>query len=563
MKYSQLIGKTSRQKLPGSEVVSHQLLLRAGYITPVAAGIYTFLPLGFRVLERLDHIIKDEFTKRGIQHVIMPFVHPATLWQETGRFSKMRGILAVFDANHGGTYLLAPTHEETVTDVARKFVTSYKDLPLIINQNQWKYRDEVRVAGGLLRTREFLMQDAYSFDRDEEGLSKSFALMSEAYHAIFARMGLPVTVVKADSGAIGGTGSEEFMVESDAGEDRIFVCDACDYKANVEKAQSVFPAFAQTEGPAPMEEVEGKGIIGVKALADYLHIPVGKTTKTLLYQADERVVAVCVRGEYSVSEVKLANHLGCLNLAIASAETVKRVTGADVGYAGPVGLPDSVEVVWDHSTRGRVNFECGGNKTNFHNLNVNFGRDVVEPKEFIDIREVKEEETCSKCQKGRLHQKHGIELAHVFKLGTLYSNAMGAKFTDQNGEKKPIVMGCYGIGMSRALATIVEVFHDEKGITWPEAVAPFQVHLISLPGVEAVGEDVYDKLTRSGVSVLWDERDVSAGIKFSDCDLIGIPTRLVVSRKTGDTIEVKKRSDSEATRVPLAQFLQQYNNRTM
>lgn len=261
--------------------------------------------------------------------------------------------------------------------------------------------------------------------------------------------------------------------------------------------------------------------------------------------------------------MKLANHLGCLNLAIASAETVKRLTGADVGYAGPVGLPDSVEVVWYHSTRGRVNFECGGNKTNFHNLNVNFGRDVVEPKEFIDIREVKEEETCSKCQKGRLHQKHGIELAHVFKLGTLYSNAMGAKFTDQNGEKKPIVMGCYGIGMSRALATIVEVFHDEKGITWPEAVAPFQVHLISLPGGEAVGEDVYDKLTRSGVSVLWDERDVSAGIKFSDCDLIGIPTRLVVSRKTGDTIEVKKRSDSEATRVPLAQFLQQYNNRTM
>lgn len=551
MKYSRLIGKTSRQKLPGSEVVSHQLLLRAGFITPVAAGIYTFLPLGYKVLEKIDWIIKNEFTKRGIQHVLMPFVHPATLWQETGRFSKMQKILAVFDANHGGMYLLAPTHEETVTDVARKFVISYKDLPVILNQNQWKYRDEVRVVGGLLRTREFLMQDAYSFDRDEEGLGKSFALMSEAYRAIFARMGLPVTIVKADSGAIGGTGSEEFMVESAAGEDRIFVCESCDYKANVEKAESVFPPFVQTEAPSPMQEVEGKGIIGVEALAQYLHITVEKTTKTLLYQADDRVVAVCVRGEYSVSEVKLANHLGCLNLGLASAETVKRITGADVGYAGPVGLPDSVEVIWDHSTRGRANFECGGNRTNFHNINVNFGRDVEEPKSFVDIREVKEGETCIKCHKGRLHQKQGIELAHVFKLGTLYSQAMGATFTDQNGKKKPIVMGCYGIGMSRALAAIVEVFHDEKGIIWPEAVAPYQVHLISLPGGEAAAQKVYEELQKNGVDTLWDDREESAGVKFADADLIGIPTRLVVSTKTGDNVEIKKRIESVAKLVPL------------
>lgn len=551
MKYSQLIGKTSRQKLPGSEVISHQLLLRAGFLTPVAAGIYSFLPLGFRVLEKIDFIIKDEFIKRGIQHILMPFVHPATLWQETGRFTKWKKVLAVFDANHGGKYLLAPTHEETVTDIARKFIVSYKDLPAIVNQNQWKYRDEVRVVGGLLRTREFLMQDAYSFDRDEEGMAKSFALVSDAYHAIFDRMGLPVTVVKADSGAIGGTGSEEFMVESEAGEDKIFVCDSCDYKANIEKAESVFPPFAQSEKPLPMQEVEGRGIIGVEALAKFLDIPVAKTTKTLLYQADDRVVAVCVRGEYSISEVKLANYLGCLNLGLASTATVKKVTGAEVGYAGPVGLPDSVQVIWDHSTKGRVNFECGGNKTYFHNINVNFGTDVAIPMEFIDVREVKAGEQCSKCQKGKINEKRGIELGHVFKLGTLYSQAMDATFTDQDGTKKHIVMGCYGIGMSRSIAAIVESFHDEKGIIWPEAVAPYRVHLISLPGGEKQAKHVYETLTKEGIDVLWDDREESAGVKFADADLIGIPTRLVVSAKTGNKVEVKKRIESVTQLVPL------------
>lgn len=555
MKYAQLIGKTSRQKLPGSEVISHQLLLRAGFITPVAAGIYTFLPLGFLVLERIDRIIKEEFTRRGIQHLIMPIVHPATLWEETGRFDKMQKILAVFDAHHGGKYLLAPTHEETVTDVARKFIGSYQDLPVILNQNQWKYRDEVRVAGGLLRTREFLMQDAYSFDRDEEGLGKSFVLMSEAYRVIFARMGLPITVVKADSGAIGGTGSEEFMVESETGEDRIFVCDSCDYKANVDKTESIFPAFVQSEEPAPMQEVEGKEIIGVEALAEHLRIPIEKTTKTLLYQADDRVVAVCVRGEYSVSEVKLANFLGCMNLTLASAETVKRTTGADVGYAGPVGLPDTIKVIWDCSTKGRVNFECGGNKTNFHNTNVNFGKDVAEPKEFVDIREVKEGETCIKCQNGKLREKRGIELAHVFKLGTLYSRAMGAFFTDADGRRKPLIMGCYGIGISRAIAAIVEVFHDDRGIIWPEAVAPFRVHLISLPGGESIAASLYDTLLKEGVDVLWDDREESAGVKFADADLIGIPTRLVVSAKTGDNVEVKKRIESVTKLVSLSDVI--------
>jgi len=545
MKYSKLIGKTQRQKLAGSEAISHKLLLKAGFITPVAAGIYTFLPLGFRVLEKVDHIIKEELEKRGIQNMIMPFVHPASLWKETGRFSKMRQILAVFKARHGGEYLLAPTHEETVTDLARKFILSYKDLPFIVNQNQWKYRDEIRVTGGLLRTREFLMQDAYSFDMDEKGLDYSFKLVSEIYHAIFRRMGFEITVVKADSGAIGGTGSEEFMVPSKDGEDMIIVCDDCDYKANLEKAESIFPGYPQDKEIKPMKAVLGKGIIGVEELAKFLKIPVEATTKTLLYQCDDKVVAVCIRGEYQINETKLANYLKCSNLTLASEEAVKKVTGAKVGYAGPVGLPDNVEVVWDLTTKGRTNFEAGANKTDYHNLNVNFDRDVKKPEKYIDIRQVKDGEVCSKCQKGKLKELKTIELGHVFKLGTIYSQAMGANFVDDNGKSKPIVMGCYGIGMTRILSAAVEEHHDDKGIIWPASIAPFKVHLISLKDGEAKAAEIYRKLMDSKIEVLWDEREESAGVKFADADLIGIPLRLVISRKTGEKIEMKKRGENK------------------
>jgi len=294
-----------------------------------------------------------------------------------------------------------------------------------------------------------------------------------------------------------------------------------------------------------MEEVKGKGIIGVEALAEFLDIPVEKTTKTLLYQADDRVVAVCVRGEYSVSEVKLKNLLNVMNLGLASAETVRKLTGAEVGYAGPIGLPESVEVFWDISVRDRINFECGANKTDYHNKNVNFGDDVKTPETFVDVREVKAGEICPKCGKGTLTETRTIELAHVFKLGTVYSDAMHAAFTDADGTVKPIVMGCYGIGMTRIIAAAVEVSHDDRGIIWPEELAPFCAHLISLPGGEEQAGEVYSRLQDAGISVLWDDREESAGVKFADADLIGIPWRLVVSKKTGDSIEVKKRSEKD------------------
>lgn len=555
MKYSTLLGKTQRDVPANVKAKSHQYLLRGGFIYPVAAGIYDFLPLGFRVLEKVDSIIKEELAKRGVQHLLMPFVHPASLWQETGRFEKWKKVLAVFDAQHGGKYLLAPTHEETVTDLARKFVLSYRDLPVIVNQNQWKYRDEIRVTGGLLRTREFLMQDAYSFDENTEGLDKSFSLMSEAYHAIFKRMGFDVLVVRADSGAIGGTGSEEFMISSDIGEDTIFVCDTCDYKANMEKAESIFPAFEQTEKQLPMKEVLGKGIIGVDALAKFLDIPVEKTTKTLLYQADSTVVAVCVRGEYTISETKLKNHLGCMNLSLASEETVKTVTGANVGYAGPIGLPESVQVIWDLTTEGRVNFESGANRTDYHNVNVNFDTDVKKPKTFIDVRNVVVGEKCIVCKKGTLSTKRSIELGHVFKLGTIYSEAMKATFLDKEGKMNPLVMGCYGIGMTRVIAAAVEQHHDGNGILWPKELSPFDAHLITLQGGEEKGAELYKTLLSEGVDVLWDERDVSAGNKFSDADLLGIPVRLVVSKKTGDKVELKYRDKKESQLVDAQEIL--------
>jgi prolyl-tRNA synthetase len=421
MKYSTLIGKTMRQKVPVTDAVSHQMLLKAGFITPVEAGSYSFLPLGYRVLRNIDELIKEEFEKRGIQEVIMPMVHPASLWQETGRFKKMQGILAVFTSRNDVKHIIAPTHEETVTDIARKFVISYKDLPFILNQNQWKYRDEIRVSGGLLRTREFFMQDAYSFDRDDKGLGESFRLMSEAYHAVFKRIGFDITVVSADSGTIGGTGSEEFMVKAEAGEDTIMVCDTCDYKANLEKAQSDFPKYEQDKEMKPMEKVLGKGMIGVEVVAKHLGIPVSATTKTLLYQADDKVVAVCIRGEYQVNEVELASYLGCTNLTLATEETVRKITRAELGFAGPVGLPKDVQIIWDLTTENRTNFEAGGNETDYHNRNVNFDRDIAKPKKFIDVRKVVAGETCSTCHKGKLKEQRTIELGHVFKLGTVYS----------------------------------------------------------------------------------------------------------------------------------------------
>ena len=546
VRYADLFGKTSKDLPKEASAISHRLLLQAGFIYQTAAGIYSFLPLGFLVLQRIDAIIREELGIRGVQHLLMPLIHPASLWEETGRRAKV-DVLASFTSRRGGDYVIAPTHEETVTDLARAYIKSYRDLPLILNQNQWKYRDEVRVSGGLLRTREFLMQDAYSFDRNEANLDDSFRIVSEAYHAIFDRIGLPMTVVQADSGTIGGSASEEFMILADAGEDVILACSTCDYRANLEKAVSRVKTYKQDTKMQPMKEVEGKGLIGVEPLAEFLGIPVHQTTKTLLFQADTKVVAVMVRGDFNVNETKLKNYLGCTELTLATPEAVKATTGAEVGYAGPVGLPKSVQVVADLTCEGRVNFEAGANKTNYHNINVNFERDFPTPP-FVDIREAREGDQCPHCD-GKLVNHRAIELGHVFKLGTTYSEKMHAYFMDEDGKSKPLVMGCYGIGISRVMAAAVEAFNDDKGIIWPETIAPYAVHLLTLGREEEVlkeGEELYEGLWGMGIETLYDDRDLSAGQKLADADLIGLPHRLIVSKKTLEKkgVEWKKRSDT-------------------
>jgi prolyl-tRNA synthetase len=399
------------------------------------------------------------------------------------------------------------------------------------------------------------MKDAYSFDADDAGLEVSFEAMRQAYHQICTRIGYKYRAVEADAGAIGGSGSQEFMVLADTGEDTILFCDKCDYAANQERAQSRLEEFPQDSEAKPMEAVFGEGLIGVEALSKFLNIPVWKTTKTLIFQADDQVVAVVVRGDCDVNELKVANFLGCKALRLASAETIKQLTGAEVGYAGPIGLPASVRIIADHYAGNRVNFECGANQTNYHNINVNFGRDLPAP-QFGDFKLAKENEGCPKCG-GRLQAARGIEVGHIFKLGTKYSKAMNCRYLDASGASQLVVMGCYGIGVTRMAAAWIEQNHDDKGIIWSPNIAPFDAHLIGLnledAAVNAHANEVYQKLRESGIDVLFDDRLARAGEKFSDADLIGIPARLTLSKRTFEQgkIEFKLRREPKAEVITL------------
>ncbi len=536
MKQSSLISKTTKEAPKDATAVSHKLLTQAGFIYQTAAGIYSFLPLGFRVLEKIDKIIKEEFSKRGVQHMLMPIVHPVHLWEETGRLEIMKDIIARFESKAGQDLLIAPTHEETICDIARRFISSYKDLPFIVNQNQLKFRDETRVQGGILRTREFMMQDAYSFHADDESLQEGYQLMREAYCAVFERIGIDYVVVKADTGAIGGSASEEFMAPAEVGEDKLIICPDCDYKANLEKADSLYEQVAQDEEQKDMEKVLGEGIIGVDKLSEFLGIPVEQTSKTIIFETDQGVIAAMIRGDFDINEAKFKAELGLNEVRLASAKTIKELTGAEVGYAGPVGLPDSIRLIADKSCEGRTNFECGGNETNYHLTNVNFEKDFKTP-EFFDIRTVKEGETCTSCKKGKLNFINGIEIGHIFQLGTRYTKAMDITFADGEGKKQHVIMGTYGIGISRVIAATVEQINDDKGLIWPKNIAPFQVHLlgINLDKDEAVASqahDLYLELQKSGIEVLFDDRKASAGNKFADSDLMGIPLRLTISSRS-------------------------------
>ncbi len=552
MKYSHLFGKTIKDVPKDTSLTSHKLLYQAGFIRESTAGRYYFLPLGQRVQQKIIKVVKEEMDRAGAQEIVAPILHPLHLWQETNRDKADFGLLKIKDRREM-EFVLGGTAEEMLVDLVRKFQTSYKDLPFQLYQFASKFRDELRARGGLLRVREFIMKDGYSFHASENDFKKEYKKMSKTYTKIFERVGLETFMVAADNGDIGGEYAHEFQVKSGAGEDTIFYVPSKKLYFNKEIAPTMAAPFDQKgEEPRPMEDVVGKGIIGVEALAKFLNIPVEATTKTLLFETEKGdIVAAAVRGEYDIDETKLKRVIGCQSITLITPEKIKELTGAEVGYAGILNLPKHVKIFMDDSMKGRVNFEMGSNKTDIHVINVNFGRDLEMPERFYDFKETRAGDFYPETKEA-YETFRGIEVGNIFQLGYHYSKKMkGATFIDEEGNEKPYYMGCYGIGIGRTLAAVVEINHDDRGIIWPDSIAPYQVHLIGITNNESKirqeADEIYEKLQDAGIEVLYDDReDASIGNKFADADLIGIPVRLVVSKKTGDKIEWKKRTEKES-----------------
>jgi prolyl-tRNA synthetase len=564
MRQSRHIGRTLREAPKDAQTAAHSLMIRAGYISQLSAGVYVYQPLLLRTLNKISRIIREEMSAAGSEELLMPALQPRELWEESGRWERytaVDGIMFAFKDRRGSTVSLGPTHEEVVTHILRREIHSYKDLPKSVFQIQTKFRDEIRPRFGLMRAREFVMKDAYSFDADEAGLEVAYEAMRKAYHRICERIGYTYRSVEADAGAIGGSGSHEFMVLADSGEDTVLYCDACDYAANQERAESRLAEHEQDLQQHPMEAVLGEGLTGVDKLAKHLKIPVWKTTKTMIYEADDQRVAVMVRGDSAVHELKVANYLGCQSLKLASPETIQELTGAKVGYAGPIGLPKDIRIIADQYVNHRVNFECGANKTDYHNINVNFGRDLELP-EFGDFKLAKKGDGCPRCE-GRLQSAKGIEVGHIFKLGTKYSKAMNCSYLDAQSQSQPVVMGCYGIGVSRMAAAWIEQSHDAKGIIWSPQIAPYHVHLIALnyedESIRTEAEGLYTRLQDEGIEVLIDDRPARPGEKFSDADLMGLPIRLTLSKRTLEQgkVEFKLRTEKEAKMLSADEVLTQ------
>jgi len=541
---SRLFAPTMRELPADAEIVSHKLLLRAGFIRRAAAGIYTFLPLGKRVLSKIERIIREEMDKAGGQELLLPIIQPAELWQESGRWELYGEEMFRLKDRHQRSFCLGPTHEEIITALVRSEVRSYKQLPLLLYQIQNKYRDERRPRFGLLRGREFIMKDLYSFDRDQKGMEESYQKMYQAYTNVFRRCGLRFRAVEADTGAIGGNYSHEFMALAETGEALLVYCDQCEYAANVEIAPAVTLEPHLREEPLPLEEVATPEQKTVEEVCAFLGVSPERIIKTLFYEADGQLVAVLVRGDREINEVKLKNYLGCNQLEIATGDKVKEILGLPVGYVGPVGLA-GVPLYADLEVMHMANAVTGANREGYHFKNVNPGRDFL-PQGVADLRLVGAGDPCPRCG-APLQETRGIEVGQIFQLGTKYSQAMGATFSDEKGESHPIVMGCYGIGVSRTMAAIVEQHHDEKGIIWPLSVAPYEVIIIpTLVKDKAqfqIALDIYQELSRLGVEVVLDDRDERAGVKFVEADLIGYPLRLTVGKKTAEegTVDVKWR----------------------
>ncbi len=559
MKMTQFYLPTLKENPTEAEIVSHQLMLRAGLIRKLSAGIYTYLPLGMRVLRKIENIIREEMTRAGAQEVLMPSLQPAELWQESGRWEIMGPLMARLQDRKCHDYCIGPTHEEVVTDLVRHEVNSYKQLPLNLFQIQTKVRDEIRPRFGVMRSREFIMKDAYSFDKDQEGLDLSYQKMYDAYTRIFQRIGLRFRAVEADSGAIGGSSSHEFMVLADSGEDAIVFCDNCQYAANVERAESMVSLEDGCEELKELAKVSTPDVKTIDNLVEFFNLPAGKMIKTLAYVAGKTMIIALIRGCDEVNEVKLRNQLNAVDVRLASDEEVLERFSAPVGFLGPIGLKD-IRIIADPLVMKIQNGVTGANQMDYHYRHVNPGRDfTVREEDIIDLRIVKEEDSCIHCNEP-LKVARGIEVGHVFKLGTKYSEAMNATFLDENGKEQPLIMGCYGIGVTRIIGAAIEQNNDEHGIIWPMPIAPFHVVIIPIgkdEEVSRVAEQVYTDLDNRGIEVLLDDRNERPGVKFNDADLIGVPVRVVIGGRglKENRIEVKFRGTGDELKVAVKEIV--------
>jgi len=560
MRQSVLYNPTLKESPKDAESLSHSLLLKAGFIRPIASGLFSYLPLGFRVLEKVKAIIYDELAQRGVQHISLPNLHPAELWQESGRWEELSGEVLFQLKNHQGKeYCLALSNEEVVSHIVRQGLSSYKQLPLILNQLQWKYRDELRPRGGLLRLKEFLMQDAYSFCADEEQLDETYQRMIQGYQAIFSRCGVTTVQVSADSGKMGGKFSHEFMILAESGEDRVITCNACHYKANVEKATTRYLHCNPHEVQRTMVEKNVQRDSTVDAQSKYYQVSSWRILKTILYRGDEKdVIAVVLRGDLNVNDKKLANTLSYTSLRLLRDDELQTL-GTVKGFISPIGLPKVTRILYDLSLQTVTNFITGANKEGVDLVDVAIGKDIIPP-EYVDIAEVGATMLCPECKDGILQETRGVEVGHIFKLGTRYSKPMKILFTTETGSQQEVLMGCFGIGVDRIIAGVVEQKNDEKGIIWPDTIAPYTVHLLSLDGgdasIRSEAEELYKKLTDQHIEVLFDDRDEKAGVKFGEADLIGIPWRIVVSKKSKELggIELKRRDSDEKKILPIDQI---------
>lgn len=558
MRASQYHMPTLRHAPADADVPSHRLLLRGGFIRPVSAGVFTFLPLGLRVLRKVENIVREEMDRAGAIEVLMPVLNPRELWDRTGRWEAFGPVLFRLQDRSERWFALGPTHEEIVTDLVARDVSSYRQLPLNLYQITVKFRDEPRPRAGLIRVREFLMKDAYSFHTSPESLDETYQAMYEAYTRIFARLGLDTVAVEADPGAIGGTDTREFMLLTPVGEDVIFMCSHCGYRANAECAEvRACGRMEPRRRDGGYELVETPGMTTIEQVSQFLRVQPQQLVKTLLYEADGRMVAALVRGDRELNEAKLARAVGASRLRMATAEEIAEVTGAPVGFSGPVGLSEDVLVVADYEVGCCADFVVGANRADAHLVGVNWGADFI-VNQWADLRMAVHGDPCPRCQEGFLSLHRAIELGHLFKLGTRYSEALGAYVDTEHSQQVPAIMGCYGLGVSRCVAAIVEAHHDEDGICWPLAVAPFEVVVLQVePGEEATGIAgvVTKDLEAAGWEVFWDDRDERAGVKFKDADLIGYPIQVVVGKRvlTDQLVEVRRRKDRVERLVPISE----------